>query len=127
MNLNVLSAERFEEGQYGQRRSIDQGTGGSLLWGGLLASGEAEENGSSSPIETRPRISPKNSSSKTGSGEDSGTRQRGRPRLDTRDKTAAEVGLSFSLAVSGAQSLVLLPRHVKETVAIVIPVKNQND
>ena len=99
MNLNVLSAERFEEGQYGQRRSIEQGRGGSVLWGGLLASGETEDDGSSSPTEIRPRVLPKDNSSKPGSGEENGTRQRGRPRLDTRDKTAAEVGFSVSWVV----------------------------
>ena len=90
--MNVLNAEEFDEGQYQQRKSIEQETGGSMLWGGLLAANETEDKQDSSPIGTKSRRSTRKDSSKDGSGEDNGARQRGRPRMNTRDKTAAEVG-----------------------------------
>lgn len=96
MDLDVLSARDFHEGpeQYGGRGPNQHETGEIQLWGGLVETTNPHESPSRSPPATRRsrRISKKDDP-KIGPVEDSSNRQRGRPRLNTKDQTAAEVGV----------------------------------
>jgi len=90
MDLHLLSAERYQEGIYPHRSPRARGSGSIELYGGLLAMSPNEIEPTSPPMNMKPRRSKKETSKST-SADESGTRQRGRPRLDTRDQTAAEV------------------------------------
>lgn len=88
MGLDVLSAENYQEGVYPQRSSRARGSGSVELYGGFLAPSPSQVEPTSPPT-TMKTSRPKKE--KSVSADESGTRQRGRPRLDTRDQTAAEV------------------------------------
>lgn len=88
MDIDVLSAENYQEGVYPRRRSRDHDSGSIELYGGFLATSPNEKDSGNPPTTTKNRRSKKEISA---SADESGTRQRGRPRLDTRDQTAAEV------------------------------------
>ena len=86
MDIELLSAEKYKEGGYPQVNTAEAEN--NVQFGGLLASNE----GSPATMPTR-RTSKKETSKSTSADEAVSTRQRGRPRLDTRDQTAAEVSL----------------------------------
>ena len=90
MDLNLLSAESYHDIPYGETRSGRQENENAQLYGGLVA----KDASPSPPPKTRTRRSLRKDASKNTSTEDNNSRPRGRPRLDTRDQTAAEVGLS---------------------------------
>jgi hypothetical protein len=87
MDLDLLSAENYHEGVYPQSSSRARSSGSIELYGGLLATSPEVTEPTSPPTTMKTRRSKKEASS----ADESGTRQRGRPRLDTRDQTAAEV------------------------------------
>lgn len=96
MDSDILSAENYYDGVFGGRASIE-GQGNDSQWlGGLLANrtitqSPVKKNGLDGMRTRQP--SRKDSTKSTGADDSSGVRQRGRPRLDTRDHTAAEVCL----------------------------------
>ena len=97
MDLDLLSAENYQEGLYPHNISPVNGSGSIELYGGLLATSPIEINPRSPPTAMRSQRSKKDASS----ADESGNRQRGRPRLDTRDQTAAEVIVSIVCIISG--------------------------
>ncbi len=95
MDLNLLSSESYPEEIYG---STGPEGGNAQLYGGLLPTSPQSEDGHSlvsqnkniKPLRSRkPRK--KEDAHSTSPDELNAARQRGRPRLDTRDQTAAEV------------------------------------
>ena len=93
MDLDVLSAENYHEGAYGRvNSSKDEGLG-TQLYGGLLANDGRQAATPDPPPHTRSRRSSKKDASKNANTVEDNPRPRGRPRLDTRDQTAAQVSL----------------------------------
>lgn len=89
MDLGVLSAENYQERAYSQMQTAEGGEN-NQLYGGLLVN---HEESSSGPV-SRKRMKTRDSSKKvtsTNASADEVSHQRGRPRLDTRDRNAAEV------------------------------------
>ena len=93
MDLDLLSAENYQEGPYNQRFSEQQNSGSVQMYGGFLASTTHETKAPSSPTSMTNRRSSKKGTPKGVSADETATRQRGRPRLDNRDQTASEVCL----------------------------------
>lgn len=89
MDLNVLSVDNYREGVHAGTNINRQNEGGTQLYGGFLT------NRTRTPSPLRRNMRTRQNSRKDGSSgmplEENSTRQRGRPRLDTRDQTAAEV------------------------------------
>jgi len=93
MDLNFLSAENYQEGNYGQASSGRRTRGSTQLYGGLLASSPPRASTRSPPATMRATRPSKKDAPTNAITEENGTRQRGRARLNTRDQTAAEVRL----------------------------------
>lgn len=97
MDPDILSAENYYNGAFNGSNSIEDQSNNNQWLGGLLANRavnrkSAKKSGSTA---TNNRQPPKKENSKSTSADDStGVRQRGRPRLDTRDQTAAEVTIT---------------------------------
>lgn len=93
MDPNLLSAESYQENTYENMNPGRRQGGSTQLYGGFLASSSSHGGGASSPPATnmRTRRTSKKENPKGSATEESSVRQRGRPRLDTRDQTAAEV------------------------------------
>lgn len=89
MDPNSLSAENYQERAYEYTHSGRVGRGSTQLLMGCLASKPRTPSPPVSNMKSR-RSSMKDGPEGAGA-EDSSTRQRGRPRLDSRDQTAAEV------------------------------------
>ena len=89
MDLDVLSAENYHR-DYAQVSSIHRGREHAPLFG-IGADNRLRTNTPSPPAGTRTRRSRKESLKGTSADEANSARQRGRPRLDTKDQTAAEV------------------------------------
>ena len=89
MDLDVLSAENYPR-DYAQVSSIQRGREHAPLFG-ITADNRFRTNTPSPPPGTKPRRSRKESLKGTSADEANSARQRGRPRLDTKDQTAAEV------------------------------------
>ncbi len=96
MDLDLLSAENYQEVPYDQGFSGQRDNGSIQLFGGLLASSTHETKVPSSPASMTTRRSSKKATPKGAGADETATRQRGRPRLDNRDQTAAEVCLLTS-------------------------------
>ena len=98
MDLNLLSSENYPELPYENSDAMNPEANNPILYGGLIPA--MAQSGDKSTLicptrATRPTRS-RNSSKKedaqsTSPDESNAARQRGRPRLDTRDQTAAEV------------------------------------
>ena len=89
MDPNLLSAENYQEGAYERTNLGRGGTGSTQLLMGSLAGNPCTPSPPASDTETR--TTSKKDASKGAAAEYKSTRQRGRPRLDTRDQSAAEV------------------------------------
>ena len=89
MDLDVLSTENYQR-DYAQVSSMQRRTEHAPLFG-ITADNRLRTNTPSPPAGTRTRRSRKESLKGTSADEASSARQRGRPRLDTKDQTAAEV------------------------------------
>ena len=89
MDLEVLSAENYQR-DYAQVGSTQRGRVQAPLFG-ITANNSLRPNTPSPPAGTRARRSRKESLKGTSADEANSARQRGRPRLDTKDQTAAEV------------------------------------
>ena len=89
MDLDVLSAENYQR-DYAQVSSIQRGREHAPLFG-ITADNRLRTNTPSPPAGARIRRSRKESLKGTSADEANSARQRGRPRLDTKDQTAAEV------------------------------------
>ena len=89
MDLDVLSAENYQR-DYMQVNSMQRGREHAPLFG-IATENRLRTVTPSPPAGTRARRSRKESLKGTSADESSGARQRGRPRLDTKDQTAAEV------------------------------------
>ena len=87
MDLDVLSAENYQR-DYAHVSSM-QREHAPLF--GIAGENRLRTDTSSPPASTRARRSRKESLKGTSADEANSTRQRGRPRLDTKDQTAAEV------------------------------------
>ena len=92
MDLELLSAENYQEGPY-DRELQSQHVSGTQVYGGLLVGSPVEAKAPSPPATTKTRKSSMKETSKSSKADEHITRQRGRPRLDNRDQTAAEVSL----------------------------------
>ena len=93
MDLDLLSAENYQEVPYDHRFSEQHDSGSVQMYGGFLASSTHETKVPSSPTSMTTRRSSKKDIPKGVSADETATRQRGRPRLDNRDQTASEVCL----------------------------------
>ncbi|KIW88229.1 uncharacterized protein Z519_11340 [Cladophialophora bantiana CBS 173.52] len=102
-DLEILSASRYPQGLMQPYEDMEQNprkrkatTSSNHLYGGIVLTGApSESNLSSSGEQDQPSIQKKPKSTKRSSandGDDQGTekKQRGRPRLDTHDETAAD-------------------------------------
>lgn len=89
MDLDVLSTENYQR-DYAQVNSMQRGREHAPLFG-ITADTRLRTNTPSPPAGARSRRSRKGSLKGTSADEASSARQRGRPRLDTKDQTAAEV------------------------------------
>ena len=89
MDLDVLSAENYQR-EYAQVSPMQRGREPAPLFG-ISADNRPRQNTPSPPASTRARRSRKESLKGTSADEANTARQRGRPRLDTKDQTAAEV------------------------------------
>lgn len=89
MDLDVLSAENYQR-DYAQVNPMQRGREHAPLFG-ITADNRPRTNTPSPPAGTRTRRSRKESLKGTSADEANSARQRGRPRLDTKDQTAAEV------------------------------------
>ena len=89
MDLDVLSADTYQR-DYAQVSSIQRGREHAPLFG-ITADNRLRTNTPSPPAGTKIRRSRKESLKGTSADEANTARQRGRPRLDTKDQTAAEV------------------------------------
>ena len=105
MDLDVLSAENYQR-DYAQVSSIQRGREHAPLFG-ISADNRLRTNTPSPPAGTRARRSRKESLKGTSADEASSARQRGRPRLDTKDQTAAEVCIlsGFDMTLQNASLL----------------------
>lgn len=90
MDLDVLSAENYQR-DYAQVSSMQQPRREHAPLFGITADNMLRTTTPSPPAGTRTRRSRKESSKGTSADEANSARQRGRPRLDTKDQTAAEV------------------------------------
>ena len=88
MDLNFLSAENYQEGMYEEKSSQSSRKESTQLYGGLLGRATTPDASLNSRLPGPSRKEGSNNSS----AEENAPRQRGRPRLNTRDQTAAEVG-----------------------------------
>lgn len=96
MDLNLLSAESYYDDAVIEANTQTEHQNGSSQWTEGLGSNSTQPRKLAKQTEllanTRARQPSKRDSSKTANvDEPNGVRQRGRPRLDTRDQTAAEV------------------------------------
>lgn len=95
MDLNLLSAETYYDGALNEENPQSEHHNGSNQWTGGLAPNGTQSRKSKQrevPANANTRQAAKRESSKTTNVDESNeARQRGRPRLDTRDQTAAEV------------------------------------
>ena len=91
MDLDLLSAENYQEAPYNQSFSEQHESGSIQMYGGLLASTTHETKVPRSSTSMTTRRSSKKGIPKGVSADETATRQRGRPRLDNRDQTASEV------------------------------------
>ena len=89
MDLDILSAESYQR-EYAQVSSIQRGREHVPLFG-ITAEKRLRTITPSPPAGTRARRSRKESWKGTSADEANSARQRGRPRLDTKDQSAAEV------------------------------------
>lgn len=89
MDLDVLSAENYQR-DYAQVSSIQRGREHAPLFG-VTANNRLRTKTPSPSAGARTRRSRKESLKGTSADEANSARQRGRPRLDTKDQTAAEV------------------------------------
>ena len=96
MDLDLLSAENYQEVPYNQSFSEQHDSGSVQMYGGFLASTTHGTKVPNSPTSMTTRRSSKKGIPKGVSADETATRQRGRPRLDNRDQTASEVCLLFS-------------------------------
>ena len=100
MDLDVLSAENYQEVSFDRGSSEQLDSGNTQLYGGNLASSTIETKALKPYTSMKTRRPSKKNAFQGVSTDDSATRQRGRPRLDNRDQTAAEVcprGLTASV------------------------------
>ena len=95
MDLDLLSAENYQEVPYNQKFSEQQSSGTVQVYGGFLASTTHETKVPSSPTSMNNRRSSKRGIPKGVSADETATRQRGRPRLDNQDQTTSEVCLQI--------------------------------
>ena len=96
MDVNHLSSESYSEVPYAKTHSMEPGGDNTPLYGGLLPTipQRGDESGTKATRPVRSRKSSKREDPHSISPDEStAARQRGRPRLDTRDQTAAEVSL----------------------------------
>lgn len=96
MDLDLLSAENYQEVPYDHRFSEQHDSSTIQTYGGFLARGTPETQVPSSTTNMTTRKSSRKGILKSASAEETATRQRGRPRLDNRDQTAGEVCLRIS-------------------------------
>lgn len=96
MDPDILSAEKYYDGAFDGRNSIDSPSNNQWL-GGLLASRNVNRRSAKKSSSNTRQPSKKENSKSTSADESIGVRQRGRPRLDTRDQTAAEVNTLLTL------------------------------
>lgn len=89
MDLDVLSAESYRR-DYAQVGPIQRGRERAPLFG-ITSENRPRINTPSPPASTRARRSRKETGKGISADEANSARQRGRPRLDTKDQTAAEV------------------------------------
>lgn len=100
MDLNILSAESYSQTPF-DAANVTQSHNDGDQWAEEILPNRSQARGYTKqrnpPAAARPRQPSKKESRKsTSTDEGNGTRQRGRPRLDTRDQTAAEVQCSES-------------------------------
>ena len=93
MDLDLLSAENYQEVPYNRGFSEQHNSGTVQMYGGFLASATPETEVPSSPPSMNNRRSSKKGIPKGVSLDETATRQRGRPRLESRDQNASEVCL----------------------------------
>ena len=89
MDLDVLSTDSYQR-DYAQVNSIQRGRENAPLFG-ITTDNRRRANSPSPTAGARARRSRKESLKGTSADEANSARQRGRPRLDTKDQTAAEV------------------------------------
>ena len=106
MDLEVLSAESYPR-DYAQVGSTLRGREHAPLFG-ITASNSRRPNTPSPPAGTRARRSRKESLKGTSADEANSARQRGRPRLDTKDQTAAEVCILLCFGMIYCKALLFL-------------------
>ena len=106
MDLEVLSAESYQR-DYAQVGSAQRGREHAPLFG-ITASNRRRTNTPSPPAGTRARRSRKESLKGTSADEANSARQRGRPRLDTKDQTAAEVCIFLCFGMIRCKALLFL-------------------
>lgn len=95
MDLDVLSAENYHQTEYSQVSSMQRGREHAPLFS-INADSRLRTITPSPPASTRARRSRKESLKGASADEANSARQRGRPRLDTKDQTAAEVCILLS-------------------------------
>lgn len=97
MEPDLLSAEKYQEGTHTDANLGQREGRSTQLYGGFLASSPHKAD-TPSPRTTnmKARRTSVRDASKSVAAEDNSTHHRGRPRLDTRDQTAAEVRLLAS-------------------------------
>ena len=96
MELNLLSTGPYYDGTLIEPNPPTDDQNGGNQWTGALVSNSPQSRKSAKqrelPANTKARQPLKRENSKAANVDEStGARQRGRPRLDTRDQTAAEV------------------------------------
>lgn len=106
MDLDVLSAESYQR-DYAQVGSTQRGREHAPLFG-ITANDSRRPNTPSPPAGTRSRRLRKESSKGTSADEAISARQRGRPRLDTKDQTAAEVCIPLCFGMIYCKILMFL-------------------
>ena len=100
MDLDLLSAEVYQEGTYEGQNAHQDETRGTQLYGGLVVDDLSGDNAVPGPsTNPKPRRSSRKNASRKVSPEETSTRQRGRPRLSGNDKTVADVCSNFPLRV----------------------------
>lgn len=98
MDLDLLSAEVYQEGTYeGQNAHQQETRRVTQLYGGWVAEDLSGNADAIPPTTPNPRRSSRKNTSSKVSSEETGLRQRGRPRLHGNDKSAADVCATFSL------------------------------
>ena len=112
MDLDVLSADNYQR-DYAQVSPMQRGREHAPLFG-ITADNRLRTNTPSPPAGTKARRPRKESLKGTSADEGNTARQRGRPRLDTKDQTAAEVCILSSFSVIFCNMLLpwaCKPRH----------------